>query len=92
MRGRDACEGDATGAPEAYGICDASTNACVDLDARTHAFDLASKAWLLPHLAHGPPKHLIRDLIRDMTSPEPEDRPNLTSALRALRVLAPGTT
>ena len=73
------------GAPEARGRCLAGT--CARLTAKTHVFDVASKAWALPYVhraARGDDKRRLEALMARMRAPEPSDRPNFTEALDAL--------
>ena len=55
-----------------------------ELTAKTHVFDVASKAWALPYVhraARGDDRRRLEALMARMRAPEPSDRPNFTEAL-----------
>jgi len=82
-----------SGPPEALGRCRVHLRHCDgDLGPRTHVYDLAGKAWLLPRIIE-----LSRDrraserlslLLADMLQPRPDDRPSFNELLGLLTACA----
>ena len=84
----DCMDGFAVGARETRGWCRWST--CVGVDARAHAYDLATRTWALPLILREgrfpspAAKRQLEELVARMRSEAPEDRPSLVDALAAL--------
>ena len=80
------CDENSTGAPEAAGACVAGT--CAPITAKTHAFDVAARSYLLPlALAHatGRDAARLRALVADHRAADPDRRPSLGEALARLQ-------
>ena len=82
------CDANTTAAPEAAGLCRRGT--CAPITAKTHAFDVAARSYLLPlaldHLSGAAAAAAAR-LLADMRAADPDDRPSFADALARLRSL-----
>jgi hypothetical protein len=77
------------GAPEARGMCERAdprhplaTRRCMPLSDLTHAFDVATKPWLLPLAAQG--SKVVRQLVVRMRHARPDRRLSFSGALEWL--------
>lgn len=85
------CPGGSRGSPESRGVCAKGGN-CAPLSSKTHAFDVAARAWALPFIIaeagrdrrHRATAAFLRDLSQKMTAYNARKRPLLSEALDAL--------
>ena len=74
----ESCPEGTRGAPESKGEC--RDGACVLISEKTHVWDVANRAWLLPFIADkatkGPERDILLTLIRHASAHQPEHRPS----------------
>ena len=73
-------------APESKGEC--RDGACVLISEKTHVWDVANRAWLLPFIADkatkGPERDILLTLIRHASAHQPEHRPSFAEMVEHL--------
>ena len=82
----ESCPEGTRGAPESKGEC--RDGACVLISEKTHVWDVANRAWLLPFIADkatkGPERDILLTLIRHASAHQPEHRPSFAEMVEHL--------